>query len=372
MIILYKSYGAGDFELLSPKYKQPELKKLLFNAKRLLSSRDHPDAATILSQIDFNLWNATNNFNDEFCVLRAEVPIDKYESINKQYDNNKEIFTHIAEIFDEIGIFIRFIVCDLKLSDAPNTKSSRMPVSDIYKLVNDYIGGQGGYLGDFTYRTHREFYPQYCDLDINPYEQTGTTRERFIDILQNSEANVQAKIVRGILKKYPVGSATKRTHELFNHFNGVAMMLEGNTLVQNPDPVVMSNILRQTLDDAEALLRERGATSCIDRVHTALHSYLLAVCDKAEIEYEPDANITRLFKILRNKHPSLATLGSRSDDIEKILKAFASILDALNPIRNRASVAHPNEELLDNDEAVLVINATRTLLHYLDSKFSFF
>jgi hypothetical protein len=40
---------------------------------------------------------------------------------------------------------------------------------EIARLVNRYIGVSGGYLGDFSYRTHAEFYPEYCDLDINPY-----------------------------------------------------------------------------------------------------------------------------------------------------------------------------------------------------------
>jgi hypothetical protein len=42
---------------------------------------------------------------------------------------------------------------------------------EIYKLVNGYIGVigvSGGYLGDFTYRILEEFYPRYCDLDIDP------------------------------------------------------------------------------------------------------------------------------------------------------------------------------------------------------------
>ncbi len=39
--------------------------------------------------------------------------------------------------------------------------------SEIYRIVNDYIGVSNGYLGDFSYKTHREFYPYYCDLDIN-------------------------------------------------------------------------------------------------------------------------------------------------------------------------------------------------------------
>lgn len=263
MIILYYTGGAGDFQLLSPKIEQAELRKLLYNAKLLLNSRGYARAAQTLSSIDFSLWDATNTFNDEFCVLHAEVPLKKYELIQEQYNTSgKEDFAQIADIFRELGAYIRFIVCDLELSD------------------------------------------------------------------------------------------------------------EGTTVVRSPDPVITSKILRQTLDDVEALIQARSPTSCVDRIHTALHSYLQAVCGAHGIAYKPDASITHLFKTLRNEHPALANLGLRTDDIEKILRAFASIMDALNPIRNKASAAHPNVELLGPDEAVLVINATRTLLHYLDSKFS--
>jgi hypothetical protein len=34
---------------------------------------------------------------------------------------------------------------------------------EIRLVVHDYIGVQSGYLGDFSYRTHRDFYPDYCD-----------------------------------------------------------------------------------------------------------------------------------------------------------------------------------------------------------------
>jgi hypothetical protein len=48
--------------------------------------------------------------------------------------------------------------------------------------------------------------------------------------------------------------------------------------------------------------------------------------------------------------------------------AIANVLDSLNTLRNRASIAHPNEALLTKPEAILAINSGRTLLHYLDSK----
>jgi hypothetical protein len=75
--------------------------------------------------------------------------------------------------------------------------------SEIYRLVNDYIGVEGGYLGDFSYRTHEEFYPQYCDLDIDIYSYNGTTKEKFIEILKSADKHIQSKIILGVLKKFP-------------------------------------------------------------------------------------------------------------------------------------------------------------------------
>jgi hypothetical protein len=79
---------------------------------------------------------------------------------------------------------------------------------EILRIVYQYIGVDGGYLGDFTYQSHVEFYPLYCNLDLDPFEYLpeGTTRERFIVVLEKSPPDVQAKIVRGLLAKYPVGS----------------------------------------------------------------------------------------------------------------------------------------------------------------------
>lgn len=46
---------------------------------------------------------------------------------------------------------------------------------EITRVVNRYIGVAGGYLGDFSYRTHADFYPEYCNLDIDPGGYEGTT-----------------------------------------------------------------------------------------------------------------------------------------------------------------------------------------------------
>jgi hypothetical protein len=93
-----------------------------------------------------------------------------------------------------------------------NNPSAGLTKLEINKLINRYIGVNGGYLGDFSYRTHHDFYLD-LDLDIDPYTYDGTTRERFIRILSESLPDIQARILEGILDRFPVGSSDLRTQK---------------------------------------------------------------------------------------------------------------------------------------------------------------
>lgn len=138
--------------------------------------------------------------------------------------------------------------------------------------------------------------------------------------------------------------------------------------VPPPSPQITSEAVEAALSDAEHLIRASSPASALDRVHTALHGYLRVLLDRESITYEPRAPITRLFKLLREKHPAMRDLGARSDDLWRIINGTASVVDALNVLRNNASIAHPNENLLEAAEAMLAINSARTLFCYLDSK----
>lgn len=244
---------------------------------------------------------------------------------------------------------------------------------EMLRVVNRYIGVNGGYLGDFSYRTHKDFYPEYCDLDIDPTPLEGTTRKRFTSILEAATCPNQASILRGVLVRFPVGgdfAPESRNQEMREEILALIQRLEGCSpvVVQNPERA--SIVVGRAISDAETLLKTSGATSAVDRIHTAIHGYLLCLCQEAGLKYADDASIVSLFKILRKDHPKLtqARDGVRGQDIERILMALANILDVLQPLRNRASLAHPNEQLLADAEAMFVVNVSRTILGYLADK----
>ncbi len=247
---------------------------------------------------------------------------------------------------------------------------SELRSSEIHWVVNEYIGVESGYLGDFSYRTHREFYSAFCDLDLDLDAFAGsTTRERFIAVLTGVEGHQQAAILRGIARKYPPGSEHFRTQHAYRRLLGLAKRCADGLSVQDSTPVITSDVLRRALADANMLTQSFGAAHAVDRIHTALHAYLKTVCASQCIEPSPSATITSLFKQLRSEHPRLCDLGSQAETMGRILSSLSNVIDCLNPVRNNASLAHANEELLGKDEAILAINAARTVFQYLDSKF---
>ena len=128
-------------------------------------------------------------------------------------------------------------------------------------------------------------------------------------------------------------------------------------------------VVRQALKDADSLLKASGPSSAFDRLHTALHGYLKEVCDNEGLTYhQPLPTIMQLYKAVRTAHPAFKVTSAHAEAINKVANSMASALDGLNTLRNNASPAHPNEELLDEVDGMLAFNATRTILNYVVGK----
>lgn len=246
---------------------------------------------------------------------------------------------------------------------------TRLTSGEINRIVYNYIGVDYGYLGDFSYRTHAEFYPTYCNLEIDPYQIDGTTRERFIEILNTQSPFNQATILRGVVNRFPLDAPEApacRTSTELHFIEGLIARLGEYDLLGNWSPRNASETVELAISDAKQLLNSSGPASAVDRIHTALHAYLKEVCNQANISYDGSDTLARLLKHLR-KHPALKSELSSSDKLEYVLSALGTILDRLNNVRNNRSLAHPNE-LLDEADAKLAINSALTILRYLDAK----
>ncbi|MCU6792412.1 abortive infection family protein [Paenibacillus sp. WQ 127069] len=133
-------------------------------------------------------------------------------------------------------------------------------------------------------------------------------------------------------------------------------------------PKFTSLVVREALNDADSLIKANKVSNAVDRIHTALHGYLRTICEDEKILYEQDASIFKLLKLIEKNSDIFKVNGNENEHINRVLRSIGNIVDALNPIRNNASLAHPNDELLMEEEAFLVVNITLIILNYLDSK----
>ena len=251
-----------------------------------------------------------------------------------------------------------------------------MTQREIIKLVEDYIGTNGGYLNRFSYSIHDTFSHRYCDLDVDvpAYRAKGlTTLKAFINILKDSEPRAQAKIIKGVFEMIPPpkeaeDDQSRKRLEVYKELLSVAARLEADGQVGTPVIQHTIEVVFEALKDAEALLKSRGPKSAVDRAHTALHGYLKRLCQNRGIVMPGDPSLTAVFKVLREKFPEFSVVFPYDTEAKRVLGSMATALDSLNTIRNRGTMAHPNELLLDDAEAMLYINLARTVMAYIEAK----
>lgn len=221
--------------------------------------------------------------------------------------------------------------------------------SEVYRLVNDYIGVSGGYLGDFSYRTHYEFYPYYCDVDIDVGEyEPGTTREKFIRILEDVAPLTQAKILRGVFLKYPVsyfpeGEREKR-QALYDEFQKAIERLEkfpispadalAFTAITQLSSQYVSEIWEKAIEH-----RMEDPEAAITAARTLLESVCKNVLDDLGVAYEDSFNLPKLYKIT-TEQLNLAPSQYTEKVFKQILGGCQAVVEGLGSVRNKLSDAH--------------------------------
>jgi hypothetical protein len=163
------------------------------------------------------------------------------------------------------------------------------------------------------------------------------------------------------------------SHEILNQLlkkHAVNYTIESNSLVRisnslvSAHPELSSAVVERALNDAKTLISTSGASSALDRLHTALHGYLIHLCTTAGIQTAGDITTAKAFKLLRENHPALNSASHRSEEITRLLQGLAASVDALGTLRNKASLAHANE-LLEEPEATAAVNCAYTIFRYL-------
>jgi|GEM_PF-1287212 len=261
-VIFFAGSGSQECAILGPAKQLDEWAAIKGHAIRLLRARGMNEAAEAFENDPSTLFHATNSFEDEFLALDRQMEMEDFiQSEELVRDPNvKRNYRLIAQVLQDMGHYVRFIVGTLDTSGGPK-------------------------------------------------------------------------------------------------------------VVQLPEIKMTSAAALAALEDARQLILSNRAEHAVDRVHTVMHGYLIELCRRESIQTPSEKpSLMELYKNLREQHPVLSSIMNASEEVRKMLRTQATVLESLNTLRNHFSPAHPNEHLLDEAEAYLAVNAAHTLIHYLHAK----
>lgn len=154
-------------------------------------------------------------------------------------------------------------------------------------------------------------------------------------------------------------------------YEEIKSIIENDTqrIVTQPDLKLSNETVYSALDDAERTVNEGKPQNAVDRVHTAVQGHLRHICKEQDISHVEKDTIAGLSSKLRQHYKDSKDV-SNNDPIIQVLNGITSIFEGMNTLRNRASLSHSENKLLDKHEALLVINISRSLMAYLDIEFS--
>ena len=127
----------------------------------------------------------------------------------------------------------------------------------------------------------------------------------------------------------------------------------------------LNQILREAIDDAEILIENGKPANAYDRIYTALHGVLKQKCEEQDIIIGDRDTVTSILSKIR-KHIHVVEPADKATETAKILASISKIIYILNEMRNKKSLAHPNKTLLENDEALFVINISKAIMRYVN------
>ena len=131
--------------------------------------------------------------------------------------------------------------------------------------------------------------------------------------------------------------------------------------------ISLTEVISKAINDAELLMEQGKYDSAFDRIHTAYHGYLRKVLDNKGLCYEESDTLSQLYTKLHTKISSNISSSEIAELIRTSLRSGSGIIAAINEMRNKHSLSHPNDDLLQKREAQFAIKLVRDISDYINS-----
>jgi hypothetical protein len=401
-------HGRGGFQLLEPKLDKEEQETLLYNASKILGARRYPSAAGLLERVHFDIYTGTNDFNDTFCVLFAQLPLSQYEEMRdlSEDEEGKYAFRIISDVISEIGPYIRFVACDLT-KETPNAKWQRsaskrmedealllnktLPVA-VCAVANEVLSGShatlntlfrsAGAPGDPPELTHATKWKTWLlrsseDPHTDAHSVLGKVLEEFMEV-EPSEDNSGLRSWFG--QEFPSARslwlAKKQRVESTLQKYGLRY-LRGGRIVETGTGLA-SETLAQALEehdlDTIELEFRRALQTITDDPGAAitagcaiLEAFFKFYLEEKGVELPSKQTVKPLWGLVQ-KELGLDPKHQADTDIQRILSGITSVVDGVGALRTHAGSAHGGGKLryrVKPRHAKLLINSAHTLALFL-------
>ena len=127
-----------------------------------------------------------------------------------------------------------------------------------------------------------------------------------------------------------------------------------------------SDTVQKAIEDAELFIREGKMESAVDRIHTAFHGYLQIQLEKHGKSFQKDDSISSLFNNLIDCYQASIHPENVAKRVKTILRSGGGMINAINELRNNNTTVHPNEQLIQKREAMLVLHLMNAMVTYIE------
>lgn len=342
------------------------VRSLVSMALETLKEQANGDAVAVIRNSKFHAeYSDHDNWNGgiDYYTLVFELKRRDFLSI----EPNREKIA--SEILEKIKLFSRddhdiISSCDIKaeleeyfdwMNAIPHTKDSTIKlICEEWELLEAIATGKS-YKDEGVEQEYKERHQLICSIA----EKTGFE----YPITCNSLAEWWVEI-------RDIGSYADRRAAISKTFSPLIERLrksEESERVEFADIADGSVAVQKAIEDANLMIGAGNYESAVDRVHTAFHGHLFDLIRRHEIDCTDDDKLPALYSKLHSYYASTLQPPEMADKIRQIIRAGASMVNAVNEIRNNNTVAHPNGQLIQKREAELVIHIVNAVVNYIDS-----
>lgn len=130
--------------------------------------------------------------------------------------------------------------------------------------------------------------------------------------------------------------------------------------------ISLTEVIGKAIADAELLMEQGQYDSTFDRIHTAFHGYLRKILDNKRVTYEESDTLSQLYTKLHTEVSENIGSNEIAELVKKSLRSASGVIAAINEMRNRHSLSHPNDDLLKKREAEFAIKLIKDMSDYIN------